>query len=217
MSETTFVPVLLGSDVNVYGMARSFHEAYGLRSVAVAKGRLGATSNSRIVTVAVTEPRLEEDEVFVDTLIRFAGRYDRAVPLLLVPCGDNYIKLLARNQDQLRPYYRFAVSGADLLERLSTKETFYEVCTEHGFLFPKTDTCTPETYKGYRPPFDFPVVIKPPTVWPTGIAVFPIRKRCSSLTVKGNSMPSSPRSMGRIIRTTWSSRSSFPEMTATCG
>ena len=103
MSETTFVPVLLGSDVNVYGMARSFHEAYGLRSVAVAKGRLGATSNSCIVTVAVTEPRLEEDEVFVDTLIRFAGRYDRAVPLLLVPCGDNYIKLLARNQDQLRP------------------------------------------------------------------------------------------------------------------
>ena len=161
MSETTFVPVLLGSDVNVYGMARSFHEAYGLRSVAVAKGRLGATSNSRIVTVAVTEPRLEEDEVFVDTLIRFAGRYDRAVPLLLVPCGDNYIKLLARNQDQLRPDYRFAVRDADLLERLSTKETFYEVCTEHGFLFPKTDTCTPETYKGYRPPFDFPVVIKP--------------------------------------------------------
>lgn len=161
MSETTFVPVLLGSDVNVYGMARSFHEAYGLRSVAVAKGRLGATSNSRIVTVAVTEPRLEEDDVFVDTLIRFAARYDPEIPLLLVPCGDNYIGLLARNQDKLRPYYRFAVSSAALLQRLGTKETFYEVCTEHGFLFPKTDTCTPDTYKGYRPPFDFPVVIKP--------------------------------------------------------
>ena len=68
-----------------YGLL--FHEAYGLRSVAVAKGRLGATSNSRIVTVAVTEPRLEEDEVFVDTLIRFAGRYDRAVPCCWSPAG----------------------------------------------------------------------------------------------------------------------------------
>ena len=59
-----FVPVLLGSDVNVYGMARSFHEAYGIASVAIGKGRLGATSNSRIVSVEVVEPRLEEDGVF---------------------------------------------------------------------------------------------------------------------------------------------------------
>ena len=149
--------MLLGSDVNVYGMAQApfmrptaSGRSPWLKAVSV------RSSNSRIVTVAVTEPRLEEDEVFVDTLIRFAGRYDRAVPLLLVPCGDNYIKLLARNQDQLRPYYRFAVSGADLLERLSTKETFYEVCTEHGFPFPeKPIPVPPETYKGYRPPSTF--------------------------------------------------------------
>ena len=99
MSETTFVPVLLGSDVNVYGMARSFHEAYGLRSVAVAKGRLGATSNSRIVTVAVTEPRLEEDEVFVDTLIRFAGRHDNPFTRAISAPGLWLQRLTTREPD----------------------------------------------------------------------------------------------------------------------
>ena len=58
-----FLPVLLGSDMNVYGMARSFHEAYGIKSVAVGKGRLNATSHSRIVSVEEVEPNLEDDKV----------------------------------------------------------------------------------------------------------------------------------------------------------
>lgn len=161
MEQLRFVPVLLGSDINVYGMARSFHEAYGLHSVAIGKGRLGATSNSRIVTVQVVEPRLEEDEVFCQTLIDFAGEYSKDTPLLLVPCGDNYTKLLARNQEALRPYYKFAVIDEELLTRLSMKESFYALCDQYGFAYPKTATVTVNNYEGYTPPFAFPVVIKP--------------------------------------------------------
>lgn len=161
MGKTDFIPVLLGSDVNVYGMARSFHEAFGIPSVAIGKGRLNATSNSRIVSVEVVEPNLEDDAVFCKTLIDFAGRYPKEQTLLLVPCGDNYIKLLVRNQEALRPYYRFECISEELLMRLSIKESFYEVCTEHGFEFPKTTTCSYENYKTVELPFDFPVIIKP--------------------------------------------------------
>ena len=66
-----FLPVLLGSDINVYGMARSFHEAYGYKSVAVGKGILPACTHSHIVEVLKVEPRLEEDDVFVSTLTEF--------------------------------------------------------------------------------------------------------------------------------------------------
>ena len=161
MAQPNFVPVLLGSDVNVYGMARSFHEAYGICSVAIGKGRLGATSNSRIVTVEVVEPRIEEDEVFCKTLIDFSTRYPKDVELLLVPCGDNYIKLLSRNQDALREYYTFTCIDEQLLTQLSMKETFYALCEQHGFAFPKTTTVTVNNYQNVELPFAFPVVIKP--------------------------------------------------------
>ena len=130
-----FVPVLLGSDVNVYGMARSFHEAYGIASVAIGKGRLGATSNSRIVSVEVVEPRLEEDDVFCKTLLDFADRYPEDMPLLLVPCGDNYMRLLVRNQEALRERYRFTCVDQTLLTQLETKESFYGLCEKYGFSY----------------------------------------------------------------------------------
>lgn len=157
-----FIPVLLGSDINVYGMARSFHEEYGIPSVAIGKGILGPCTASKIVKVEVVEPNLEDDEVFVSTLLSFAKRYEgTGKKLLLVPCGDNYIKLLVRNQDKLRGVYEFECIDEELLMRLSIKESFYQVCTEHGFSFPKTTTCTYGNHKDLKLPFDFPVIVKP--------------------------------------------------------
>lgn len=161
-NSVSFQPVLLGSDINVYGMARSFHEQYGIRSVAIGKGILGVCTASKIVSVEVVEPNLEDDETFVRTLLNFAKRYEGSgKKLLLVPCGDNYIKLLVRNQDKLRGTYEFECISEELLMQLSIKESFYEVCTEHGFAFPQTTTCSYESYKNIQLPFDFPVIVKP--------------------------------------------------------
>lgn len=176
--EVNFQPVLLGSDINVYGMARSFHEAYGIASVAIGKGILPPCTASKIVTVAVVEPDLEDDEVFVRTLLGFAKRYEGSgKKLLLVPCGDNYIKLLVRNQDRLRGAYAFECISEALLTRLSIKENFYQVCTEHGFAFPKTAACTAENYRDAALPFDFPVIVKPSNSVAYWNASFPHKKK----------------------------------------
>lgn len=162
MENIPFQPVLLGSDINVYGMARSFHEEYGIASVAIGKGILGPCTASKIVSVQVVEPALEDDKVFVKTLTDFAKRYEGSgKKLLLVPCGDNYIKLLVRNQEHLRGIYEFECISEELLMQLSIKESFYQVCTAHGFSFPKTTTCSYENHENIQLPFDFPVIIKP--------------------------------------------------------
>lgn len=161
-------------------MARSFHEAYGeygVTSYAIGKKALGATSDSKIVKVAVVEPDLEDDAVFVKTLVKFAEEHQNGKKLLLVPCGDNYIKLLVRNQEALRPYYVFTCIDEPLLMRLSIKESFYQVCTEHGFEFPKTTTCNAENYKTVELPFDFPCIIKPSNSVAYWNCTFPHKKK----------------------------------------
>ena len=172
-----FIPVLLGTDINAYGMARSFHEAYGYKSLLIGKGRLGATMNSNILEVKVVEPRLEEDDVFVDTLLNFAKNYE-GEKLLLVPCGDNYIKMIVRNQEKLRGTYLFECISEELLMKLSIKESFYKVCEENGFNFPKTTTVSFEDYKEFKLPFEFPVIVKPSNSVAYWNCKFPHKKKC---------------------------------------
>ena len=37
MNDLPFQPLLFGGDINVYSVARAFHEAYGVRSIAYGK------------------------------------------------------------------------------------------------------------------------------------------------------------------------------------
>lgn len=171
-----FLPVLLGSDANVYGMARSFYEQYGVRSAAICKGRLVATANTGLVRIAVLEPRLEEDEVFVRTLTDYA-KSQAGKTLLLVSCADGYTVLMGRHRDALRACYRFACPALETVLRLDMKENFYRACAAHGLSYPKTTTCNAQNYRQAQLPFDFPVIIKAsnsPAYWN---CTFPHKKK----------------------------------------
>lgn len=153
------LPVLLGSDANVYGMARSFYMEYGVTSLAIGKGALAATANSKLVKMAVVEPNLEDDAVFVRTLTDFAKAHTGKT-LVLVSCGDNYTGLMARARAALEPYYKFACPTPELVAELDTKEFFYKACERHGLSYPRTFGCTNENYKTVELPFPFPCIIK---------------------------------------------------------
>ena len=72
-TDLQFTPVLLGGDANAYGMARSFFEEYGKTSHTICKGAFHICQHSKLMSIDVTEPNLEDDEVFVRTLRAFAS------------------------------------------------------------------------------------------------------------------------------------------------
>lgn len=160
---TTFLPVLLGSDLNVYGMARSFHEAYAVRSLALASFPLSPTRHSRIVDLEVIDG-FGRAETFVETLLdRARALADRFERLVLVPCGDRYAELVSRFQQELATRYVVAAPDLELVRRVANKASFYELLAEHGIDHPRTVVITAADAaepRALESPFGFPAVLK---------------------------------------------------------
>ncbi|MEG0570809.1 MAG: ATP-grasp domain-containing protein [Oscillospiraceae bacterium] len=158
MVNTEFIPVLLGSDTNVYGMARAFHQAYNIKSIAVSKTVLTATVDTKIIDFEF-EKDLDNPTSFVKKLIEVAKKHPQK-KLLLVPCGDGYVKLLVKNAQELSAYYEFNCLSEEHLNMLTLKEEFYKTCDKYGFSYPKTQVITKDNAKSTKLEFSFPVIVK---------------------------------------------------------
>ena len=120
-----FIPILLGSDMNVYGMARSFHEAYGKVCQAYASNQLAPTRYSKIVKVEVI-PGFDKDPIFMESMRRLAKeRYsDKTKKYLLIACGDVYAELISQHKEELSNYFICPYIDYSLFERLINKVSF---------------------------------------------------------------------------------------------
>lgn len=159
-----FLPILLGSDINVYGMARSFHEAYGTISEAHGAAQLSPTKFSKIVNVH-SHPGFSEAEGFMKVMRELMADYkDDPRTLILVPCGDGYTELIARNKEELSKRFVCPTVDAKKQEILENKAAFYQTCEKYGLSYPDTLIISKAMYqeKGQiEVPFGFPVALKP--------------------------------------------------------
>lgn len=136
-----FLPILLGTDANAYGMARSFHEKYGVNSIAIGTGNLLETSNSKIVKV-ITKENFTDKKVFCAFLIKFAKeKLKEYKKLILIACGDNYSSLIIDNKEELEKYFIVPYIGKTLKNELENKTTFYKMCDKYNIDYPKTYIC----------------------------------------------------------------------------
>ena len=119
---TEFYPLLFGGDINVYSVSRAFYEAYCIKCSAVGKYRSFPCWGSAIINYRA-EPKIEEPETFLRVACEFANQH-AGKPVLLIGCGDSYVKLIAEHKDRypenvIAPY----VSG-EMINILINKEKF---------------------------------------------------------------------------------------------
>lgn len=155
----TFMPVILGTDANAYGIARSFHEKYKVKSIAIGQTPLIETKNSKIVEVKIYESLTDED-IFLKAVLEigkeYCKKYDK---LILLSCAEWYTDLIVNNKEKLKKYYILPFMNKELKDKLENKESFYKLCEEYCLDFPKTYIINNKN--NIKIPFDFPVALKP--------------------------------------------------------
>ncbi|HWQ79839.1 MAG TPA: hypothetical protein VN381_13520 [Anaerovoracaceae bacterium] len=184
----SFIPLIFGGDINVYSVARAFHEQYGIRSCAFGKYRTGPCIGSRIMDYTAN-PKLEEQDAFLAVIEEFAGK-NRDKTVLAVGCGDSYVQLLSQNRDNLPENVVAPYIDVNLMNELIHKEKFYRLCEEQGLDYPRTFVHRRETGQDFELPFKAPYIIKPSSgieYWkhpfPTQKKVYKVKDRAELLAV----------------------------------
>jgi len=130
------LPVGVGGDIGVYALVRAFHEQYGTDAVVVSSVATRAMADSSFVTNVVA-PGIDEPEVLVGALERVAAQHPGRT-LVLLTNADWYVRSIIENRERLEKSYVLSYCTLDVLEQVSSKEGFAEICGRLGIPTPRT-------------------------------------------------------------------------------
>jgi D-aspartate ligase len=154
-----FLPLLFAADINVYSVARAFHEKYGIKSTVYGRAAGGPCADSAIIDYSSVS-----DADSPDTLLRLVNSFAAAhkdTKILVIGCGDSYVRSICERKREfadnvIAPYAEFA-----LIDELTNKETFYALCEREGIDYPDTFIHKSDMAYDIELPFGEPFIIKP--------------------------------------------------------
>ncbi len=157
--ENKFIPLLFAGDINVYSVARAFHEAYNIKPYVYGKFATMPCYDSNIMYYTPNS-KADVQEVFLNLVRDFANLHNE-LQILLIGCGDSYVELISANkgnfpQNVIAPYI-----DIDMMHELINKEKFYEMCERVGVDYPDTFVHRKEMGHDFKLSFEGPFIIKP--------------------------------------------------------
>ncbi|MBY7141522.1 carboxylate--amine ligase [Virgibacillus sp. NKC19-3] len=162
MSNLPFIPIIVGTDINAYNMAISFHQAYDVKPILIGKQQMAFTDLSSVIEKIEIHPTLADEGQFVPTLTTLATKLEPTdKKLLLVGTNDVYIRLMIENEAQLKEHFVFDLIDESLMNQLQNKSNFYKLCREYGIDTPTTHFYDCKHPKPFEEEMMYPVIIKP--------------------------------------------------------
>ena len=162
MNNQPFIPIIIGTDMNAYNMAISFHEEYNIKPILVGKEEMSFTKWSSVIEHIEIQPNLWDKSSFVQVLMEVAQKYKtNDKQLLLIGTSQFYLRLIIENASALKKMYVFNYMSEELMNNLLVKANFYKLCEEHGIDVPKTYYYSCAKKEAFTEDVLFPLIIKP--------------------------------------------------------
>ncbi|MDU5854592.1 MAG: carboxylate--amine ligase, partial [Varibaculum cambriense] len=174
--DIAFQPVIPGTDIGAYALARSFHEKWKVKPTLLTLQVLGPIMASSIIDTRLVDPQAlpnpDSEMPLIEGLIALGPQLQQEFPgktLLLIANMDSNVRDIMRREEELRKYYAFAFPSLKVIEDTSDKVKFPRLASEHGLNVPKTleidfsGSLEEELAKLEQVNEPFPWIIKPAT------------------------------------------------------
>lgn len=155
------IPILLGVDMSAYGVARSFHEKYGIFSLVLGEEYFFHTMNTKILKLRIID-NLQDEEVLFNELLKIKDEFKNK-KLFLIATTEVYAEPIINKKEELDEYFIIPSINKEMLLDLVRKDRFHDLCKKYDIPTPLTLIVTKDNYKdiNYDFIFGYPMVIKP--------------------------------------------------------
>lgn len=154
-----FKPVVIGTDINAYNVARAFHMAFGVTSKLFGNMELIPVKHSEICDTTEVDG-FYKDDIMVETLVNYA-KDNEDLDLILFAASENYVHRIFSNHEILSKYYVIPYVSPEMGLYYSDKMNFYEACEERGLSYPKVQRISKNAYQKDEINLTFPLILKP--------------------------------------------------------
>jgi D-aspartate ligase len=156
-------PVVCGADILGYTYVRCYQDAYGIRPLVLSSIDVKITSSSKLCDYRVV-PGLNSEEGLISTLLDLGRQLaaEGKVPILHGSADWN-TRMISLHKAELEQWYVVPYIDFALLDEITQKRRFYEICEELGIAYPKTwyIPCPTEHEPLDTSAFPYPLIAKP--------------------------------------------------------
>lgn len=170
-----FRPVILGADITAYSLMRTFYEEYKVKSILVNMSENSPISESSMCDTYSFD-KLEDKEVFLSAL-KEVGEKHKDKKLLILGCGDWYVRMLIENKNILSKYYIIPYIDEELMNKIVLKDKFYDILSKLDIPHPKTFVYDLKEKNDLDFNFEYPIVAKTADSARYHYAKFPGKKK----------------------------------------